>query len=105
MKDHENLVKSLKSSISSSYSKMYVTNAAIISNATQKIMVKILFCTGQFHEFYTVPANNAVTTGPITVYHFFLIKEIRVVTKIAINTSIEMIDSDRTALSHDGGSI
>ena len=54
---------------------------------------------------YTVPANNAVTTGPITVYHFSLIKEIRVVTMIAITTSIEMIDSDCTVLRNDGGSI
>ena len=49
-----------------------------------------------------VPVINTVTTGPIAVYHFSLIKEITAVIAVAITSSIEMMDSDRTALNHAG---
>ena len=52
-----------------------------------------------------IPLIDTVTTGPIAVYHFSLIKEITAVIAVAIISSIEMMDSDRTALNHAGTAI
>ena len=47
-----------------------------------------------------VPVIITVTTGPIAVYHFSLIWAMTAAIAVAIISSIEMMDSARTALSH-----